>query len=100
MLSGPDQLSQIYVRSALGGVVPLSAIARFEIGPAPLSITHQGQFPAMTISFNLAPDKSLGQAVQAIQAALRADRHAGQRARRLQGDGAGVHARRSTASRG
>jgi multidrug efflux pump subunit AcrB len=71
MLVGPDQLSQIYVRSALGGVVPLSAIARFETGPAPLSITHQGQFPATTISFNLAPDKSLGQAVQAIQAALR-----------------------------
>ena len=40
-------------------------------GPAPLSITHQGQFPATTISFNLAPDKSLGQAVQAIDAALR-----------------------------
>jgi hydrophobe/amphiphile efflux-1 (HAE1) family protein len=71
MLTGPDQLGQIYVRSALGGMVPLSQIAHFSAGPAPLSITHQGQFPATTISFNLAPDKSLGEAVQSISAALR-----------------------------
>jgi multidrug efflux pump subunit AcrB len=71
MFNGPDQLGQMYVRSALGGMVPLSQIAHFSAGPAPLSITHQGQFPATTISFNLAPDKSLGQAVQSINAALR-----------------------------
>ena len=71
MLAGPDQLAQIYVRSALGSLVPLSALARFQPGSAPLSITHQGQFPATTLSFNLAPGKSLGEAVQAIQAALR-----------------------------
>jgi multidrug efflux pump subunit AcrB len=71
MQNGPDQLAGIYVRSALGQMVPLSAVARFQTGPAPLSITHQGQFPATTISFNLAPGKSLGQAVVTIQAALR-----------------------------
>ncbi len=71
MFDGPDQLGKMYVRSALGGMVPLSQIAHFSAGPAPLSITHQGQFPATTISFNLAPDKSLGQAVQSINAALR-----------------------------
>ncbi len=71
MFDGPDQLGKMYVRSALGGIVPLSQIARFSAGPAPLSITHQGQFPATTISFNLAPDKSLGQAVQSINAVLR-----------------------------
>jgi hydrophobe/amphiphile efflux-1 (HAE1) family protein len=71
MQNGPDQLAGIYVRSALGRMVPLSAVARFQTGPSPLSITHQGQFPATTISFNLAPGKSLGQAVEMIQAALR-----------------------------
>ena len=71
MQNGPDQLAGIYVRSALGQMVPLSAVARFQAGPAPLSITHQGQFPATTLSFNLAPGKSLGQAVETIQAALR-----------------------------
>jgi hydrophobe/amphiphile efflux-1 (HAE1) family protein len=71
MLNGPDQLAKIYVRSALGDLVPLSAIARFESSAAPLSITHQGQFPATTLSFNLAPGKSLGEAVQSIGGALR-----------------------------
>ncbi len=47
-------------------MVPLSAIARFEHTTAPLVITHQEQFPAVTISFNLAPDAALGEAVQAI----------------------------------
>jgi hydrophobe/amphiphile efflux-1 (HAE1) family protein len=70
MQNGPDQLSKIYVRSALGSLVPLAAVARFQTGAAPLSITHQGQFPATTLSFNLAPGKSLGEAVQSINAAL------------------------------
>jgi hydrophobe/amphiphile efflux-1 (HAE1) family protein len=68
---GPDQLAQVYVPGPGGQMVPLSAVAHFEPRLAPLSISHQGQFPATTISFNLAPDKSLGQAVQAIDRALR-----------------------------
>jgi len=52
--------------SAAGGQVPLSALARVETSTAPLSISHQGQFPVVTVSFNLAPGVSLGDAVRAI----------------------------------
>jgi multidrug efflux pump len=52
--------------SAAGGSVPLSAIARIEETTAPLAVNHQGQFPAVTVSFNLAPGASLGEAVKAI----------------------------------
>jgi multidrug efflux pump len=52
-------------------MVPLSAIARFEHTTAPLVIAHQEQFPAVTISFNLAPDASLGDAVKVISEAER-----------------------------
>ncbi len=52
-----------------GGVVPLSAFAHFESNTAPLSVNHQGQFPVVTISFNLAPNASLGDATQAIDQA-------------------------------
>jgi multidrug efflux pump len=55
--------------SASGGQVPLSAFTRIETSTAPLSINHQGQFPVVTISFNLAPGVALGDAVQAIDAA-------------------------------
>jgi multidrug efflux pump len=55
--------------SAAGGQVPLSALARVETSTAPLSISHQGQFPVVTVSFNLAPGVSLGDAVRAIDAA-------------------------------
>jgi multidrug efflux pump len=65
----PDSLYQIYVPSASGGQVPLSAIARIEQRPEPLLINHMGQFPANTISFNLPPGGSLGQAVIAIRQA-------------------------------
>ena len=65
----PDSLKQIYVKSLTGQLVPLSAFATPRVDTAPLAITHQGQFPAVTLSFNLSPDSSLGQAVQAIQAA-------------------------------
>src|SRR6185295_20245936 len=51
---GPDRLARLYVPGAGGQPVPLPAVARFRVGNAPLSITHQGQFPATTISFNLA----------------------------------------------
>ncbi len=55
--------------SSSGGQVPLSAFTRVEMSTAPLAINHQGQFPAVTVSFNLAPGTALGDAVQAIDAA-------------------------------
>ncbi|MHB8301341.1 MAG: multidrug efflux RND transporter permease subunit [Acidobacteriaceae bacterium] len=63
----PTDLSNLYVKSATGQQVPLSALVRYEQMRTPLSINHQGQFPAVTLSFNLAPGVSLGQAVDAIQ---------------------------------
>ena len=65
----PSKLQDIYVRSATGGQVPLSTFTHFERGTAPLSVNHQGQFPAITISFNLAPGAALGSATKAIQQA-------------------------------
>jgi multidrug efflux pump len=65
----PDALKDIYVRSSTGASVPLSAFTRVERTKTPLSVTHQGQFPAATLSFNLAPSVSLGHAVNAIQQA-------------------------------
>ncbi len=64
----PRKLNDIYIRSAGGGKVPLSAITRLEETTGPLVISHQGQFPANTLSFNLAPGVSLGEAVQAMEA--------------------------------
>jgi hydrophobe/amphiphile efflux-1 (HAE1) family protein len=65
----PESLNKIYVKSGTGQMVPLSAFAKAKIVTAPLAIVHQGQFPAVTLSFNLAPGGSLGAAVEAIQAA-------------------------------
>ena len=65
----PDSLNKIYVKSSTGQMVPLSAFAKVKIITAPLAIVHQGQFPAVTLSFNLRPGGSLGAAVKAIQAA-------------------------------
>ena len=64
----PRKLDDIYIRSTGGGKVPLSAITRVEETTGPLVISHQGQFPATTLSFNLAPGASLGEAVQAMEA--------------------------------
>ena len=64
-----DTLSSIYVPSAGGGQVPLSAIATVTIESRPLLINHLAQFPATTVSFNLAPGASLGAAVDAIEQA-------------------------------
>ncbi len=66
-----DDLGKIYVRSQLGGEVPLSAFTRVERRTAPLAVNHQGQFPSATISFNLARGASLGDAVRAIDDARR-----------------------------
>jgi len=67
MLQRPEDLQNIHVRSASGGAVPLSAFTRLETTTAPLAINHQGQFPAVTVSFNLAPGVSLGDAVKVIE---------------------------------
>ena len=67
----PAALNSIYVKSDNGSPVPLSAFAAFRSDVAPLSITHLGRFPAVTLSFNLAPGYSLGEAVAAIAAAER-----------------------------
>ncbi|HEX2574534.1 MAG TPA: efflux RND transporter permease subunit, partial [Polyangia bacterium] len=69
MQASPAALEQIYVRTTNGDPVPLSAFARFETAPQPLAIHHQGQFPAVTLSFNLARGTSLGQATAAIRRA-------------------------------
>ena len=60
-------LDRLYVRSTSGQMVPLSALTRFESSVAPLTINHQDQFPSVTLSFNLSPGHSLGDAVTAIQ---------------------------------
>jgi multidrug efflux pump len=65
----PIDLEHIFIRAAQGGEVPLSTFAALQTENAPLSSNHQGQFPAVTVSFNLAPDASLGDAVNAINAA-------------------------------
>ena len=62
-----DSLASIYVPSAAGGQVPLSAIAKADVQTRPLLINHLAQFPATTVSFNLAPGASLGGAVDAIE---------------------------------
>jgi multidrug efflux pump subunit AcrB len=71
---GPNALSRIYAKSAAGGVVPLSQIASVAQSTAPLAINHQGQFPSVTLSFNLAPGSTIGEAVEAVRKAV-ADLH-------------------------
>ncbi len=66
--SDPSALAHIYLTGTGGAQVPLSAIAHFSNKVEPLTVNHQGQFPAVTLSFNLAPGVSLGQAVDSIQA--------------------------------
>jgi multidrug efflux pump len=65
----PASLNNIYVRSSNGTQVPLSTFTHFEERQTALVINHQGQFPAVTISFNLAPGKSIGDAVDAVNKA-------------------------------
>jgi multidrug efflux pump len=69
-LQNPQTLNDIYVMNRSGGMVPLSAFASYGPGSTPLSVSHQGQFVAATISFNLAPGYSLGQATTAINRAM------------------------------
>jgi HAE1 family hydrophobic/amphiphilic exporter-1 len=63
---GPEALRGIYLNSSAGQQVPLSTLVNTAIKPAPLVINHQGMFPAVTISFNLAPGAALGDVVAAI----------------------------------
>jgi multidrug efflux pump len=67
----PRSLDHVYVAAAGGGVVPLSAVARFEDSTAPLAVNHTGVFPSVTFSFNLGPGVALGDAVNLINAAER-----------------------------
>ena len=72
MAGDPATLDKLYVHSASGQAVPLSSFVHWSTLPVqPLSISHQSQFPAVTISFNLAPGASLGEAVTAIQDSVR-----------------------------
>jgi len=65
--NSPDSLKNIYVRSSTGQQVPLASFVHFGPSNAPLAVNHQGQFPAITLSFNLAPGISLGEATRAIE---------------------------------
>jgi hydrophobe/amphiphile efflux-1 (HAE1) family protein len=64
----PAALSRIYISTPTGARVPLSTVAKFTNKVEPLTVNHQGQFPSVTLSFNVAPNFSLGQAVERIQA--------------------------------
>jgi multidrug efflux pump len=64
---GVDALNKLFLTTASGGTVPLSAVAKVTQRPATLLINHQGQFPSVTLSFNLAAGYSLGEAVAAIE---------------------------------
>ncbi len=66
-----EALQNIYLRSSSGAPIPLAAFTHFTPANIPLAVNHQSQFPAVTISFNLAPGVSLGQATQAIETVQR-----------------------------
>ena len=67
----PDALSKLYVRSSGGALVPLDAVVKMKQQTGPLTINHFGQLPAVTISFNLRPGYSLGQATEQVDNAIR-----------------------------
>jgi len=68
---GPNALSRIYATSSSGKEVPLSQFAKITSTVAPIAVNHQGQFPSVTLSFNLPPKVSIGAAVSAIQQAAK-----------------------------
>jgi len=65
----PQNLNQLYVQSTAGGSIPLGTFTQAERTSTPLTMNHQGQFPVVNVSFNLAPGASLGQAVRALEKA-------------------------------
>jgi hydrophobe/amphiphile efflux-1 (HAE1) family protein len=79
--TSPDSLNGIYVKSSTGATVPLATIAHFDPARTSLQVNHQGQYPAVTQTFNLAPNVALGTAVAALE-----------RTQREMGMPAGVHA--------
>ncbi len=68
----PSEMSELYVRSATGALVPLSAVTTMKTDAGPLTVNHTGQLPSVTLSFNLAAGEALGDAVQAVQSAAQA----------------------------
>ncbi len=68
----PSALAMLYVRSSKGALVPLNAVAKVSSNVGPLTVNHQGQIPAVTLSFSVRPGVSLGEAVSAVQEAARA----------------------------
>ncbi|MDE1147593.1 MAG: efflux RND transporter permease subunit [Azospirillaceae bacterium] len=66
-----DVLNRIYIRADSGRLIPLGSVARIDRTSGPISVNHQGQLPAVTLSFNLAPGVSLGAAVKAIEGVQR-----------------------------
>ena len=66
---GPNALQRIYIRSQNDTMVPLSQIAKLVTGVAPTAVNHQGQFPSVTLSFNLVPNATIGAAVAAVEKA-------------------------------
>lgn len=66
----PSFISKLFLKSSKGTPVPLLSVARVQLDKTTLSVNHQGQFPAVTLSFNLAPGFALGQATEAIEAAV------------------------------
>jgi hydrophobe/amphiphile efflux-1 (HAE1) family protein len=71
LAQNPEAIEMLYVKSASGAAVPLSMVTKISPSMTALSLSHQSQFPAVTLSFNLAPNVALGQAVDAIHAAER-----------------------------
>jgi multidrug efflux pump len=67
----PDALKGIYLKSSSGAAIPLSALTHFAPRTSVLAVNHQGQYPAVTLSFNLAPNASLGDAVKAVESSAR-----------------------------
>jgi HAE1 family hydrophobic/amphiphilic exporter-1 len=67
----PSVLSMLYVRSSNGALVPINAVAKFKYGVGPLTVTHLGQLPSVTFSFDLRPGVSLSQAITEINRAAR-----------------------------
>jgi multidrug efflux pump len=67
---GPEALKDVFLRTPAGAQVPLAAVARYEFTNTPLSVNHQGQFAASTISFNLPDNVALSDAVDAMQATM------------------------------
>ena len=69
--SGPAVLPMLYVRSSSGALVPLDAVAKLSYGVGPLTVSHQGQLPSVTISFDLQPGVSLSQAIGSVREVTR-----------------------------